>query len=236
MFNFIIGIQIINLLTTEELLKTLPRVTIIPRVIAMKPFQTLFIGGLARIDLVHAMDSVWITVFASHYLPLHIMATEEASNFYRKALESNDLIVPNGNKERIKNWPLMIPKEFDFEGLDVFNSACDIVLSSVGWISICASSHQSGVIRAFTPEGRGLYLRSPSLVMHGHRLKGTRIIGTPCYEHVATDSIGDDGYETSIRKMLMHTQKEPRLPLNLELKEYIKPKVKKTWKNKIIFD
>ncbi|XP_076317173.1 nitric oxide-associated protein 1 isoform X2 [Tachypleus tridentatus] len=44
--------QILDLLTTEELVKTLPREIIIPRTFQLRPLQTLFVAGLARIDLI----------------------------------------------------------------------------------------------------------------------------------------------------------------------------------------
>lgn len=42
--------QIIHLLTTEELWRTLPRGIIKPRTYNMKAGYTLFVGGLGRID------------------------------------------------------------------------------------------------------------------------------------------------------------------------------------------
>lgn len=44
--------QVINLLTTDELLLTLPRQIISPRSFIFKPGQTLLLAGLGRLDLV----------------------------------------------------------------------------------------------------------------------------------------------------------------------------------------
>lgn len=44
--------QILHLLTTQELLKTLPKQLIKPKSFCVKPGTTLFIAGLARLDFV----------------------------------------------------------------------------------------------------------------------------------------------------------------------------------------
>lgn len=44
--------QIINLLTIDELMITLPKQIIIPRTFLIQPNQSLFIGGLGRLDYV----------------------------------------------------------------------------------------------------------------------------------------------------------------------------------------
>lgn len=50
-FNLLFFLQVIDLLTTDELMKTLPQVTIRPRIFSVRPKQSLFIAGLSRIDV-----------------------------------------------------------------------------------------------------------------------------------------------------------------------------------------
>ncbi|XP_042203104.1 nitric oxide-associated protein 1-like isoform X2 [Homarus americanus] len=50
--------QLINLLTHEELLKVLPHKLISPRTYCLQSGQSLFIGGLARLDLLYSPKSV----------------------------------------------------------------------------------------------------------------------------------------------------------------------------------
>lgn len=175
--------QILTLLTTEELLKTIPRELITPRTFVIRPLQTLFLGGLGRIDLVHARQHVWFTVFASHYLPIHIVYTEEAKRFYAGYLGTDMLGVPMGGVERLKHWPALFPKEIKLESVNWTQSCADIVLSSAGWVSVTMGPDTECVVRAFTPEGRGIYVRNPPLLSHGFRLRGKRIYGTPCFEN-----------------------------------------------------
>ncbi|KAK7072416.1 nitric oxide associated protein 1, partial [Halocaridina rubra] len=50
--------QMINLLTHEELMKVLPRELIQPCTYSMKTGLTLFVGGLARLDLLYSCRAV----------------------------------------------------------------------------------------------------------------------------------------------------------------------------------
>lgn len=50
--------QILHLLTTEELLRTLPKELIRPETFCLKPGSSLFIAGLARLDYVKGPKSV----------------------------------------------------------------------------------------------------------------------------------------------------------------------------------
>ena len=175
--------QLLNLLTTEELLRTIPREVITPRTYTLRPGQTLFIGGLARIDLTNARQNIWLTVFASSYLPINIVYTEQAKHFYEAHIGTEFLAVPLGDYERLKYWPRLSPKEIELELLGWEQSTADIVLSSAGWISITGNIDTKCILRAFTPEGRGIYLRQPPILPYAIRLRGRRIPGTPCFEN-----------------------------------------------------
>lgn len=182
--------QILSLLTTEELLKTLPRKTIRPRTFTLHPFQTLFLGGLGRFDLLHSKDSILVTVFASDYLPIHIVDLEEAARFYNLYLNTDMLGVPIGNDRRIQSWPSLISKEFHIknkrkhqtDSVVENTSICDIVLSSAGWLALTLNNGSECIFKAYTPEGRGIYLRKPSLLPRSVLFRGPKIKGTPCFE------------------------------------------------------
>ena len=159
--------QIISLLTTEELLKTLPRKTIRPRTFTLEPFQTLFLAGLARLDLLHSKDSIMVTVFASDYLPVHIVDLEQASRFYDFYLRTDMLGVPVGHEKRIESWPSLISKDFHIKNdrkhehadfVSEVQSICDIVLSSAGWLSLTMANGSECMVKAYTPEGRLLVI------------------------------------------------------------------------------
>ena len=183
--------QILSLLTTEELLKVLPRQTIRPRTFTLEPFQTLFLAGLARLDLLHAKDSIMVTVFASDYLPVHIVDLEQAMRFYELYLRTDLLGVPIGDAKRIDRWPNLISKDFHIRNDRMHSSEdfaseipsiCDIVLSSAGWLSLTMPNGSECVVKAYTPEGRGIHLRQPPLLPRAVLFRGPKIRGTPCFE------------------------------------------------------
>lgn len=175
--------QLLNLLTTEELLRTIPREIITPRTYVLRPWQSLFLGGLGRIDLTQARQHIMVTVFASHYLPVHIVYTEQARRFYELYLGTEMLAVPIGGEERLKKWPRLLPKEFIFDCVGWEKSCADIVLSTAGWVSFTGGADTKCIVKAFTPEGRGIYARNPPMLAHAVQLRGKRVWNTPCFEN-----------------------------------------------------
>lgn len=127
--------QTINLLTTEELMLTLPTTIIKPRTFSLRPQQTLFVGGLGRIDcLKTAASFVRFTVFSAHTLPITVCYTIDADELYNQLIGTNLFAVPCGNEKRLSMWPgLSCYKEpIEFTGIDQTTSCADIVLSSAG--------------------------------------------------------------------------------------------------------
>lgn len=81
-------------------------------------------------------------------------------------------------------------------------SAADIVLSSAGWVAVTLGRDEQAIIRAYTPEGRGLFLRKPALLPFACNLKGRKVPNSPMYETgpVSIDDIGDDKYVDRLTK------------------------------------
>ncbi|XP_074109711.1 nitric oxide-associated protein 1 isoform X2 [Cotesia typhae] len=167
--------QVLHLLTTDELLLTLPKEIISPRSFIFKPGQTLFLAGLGRLDLLTGPDYIRITVFASKELPITICHTADASELYNKLLITEAFAVPTNDPERLKLWPAFKPKTFTLEGIHKDESVADILLSSAGWISITPDYGQEVTLKAWTPEGRGIHLRQPALLAKSITLRGPRI-------------------------------------------------------------
>ncbi|KAI1288033.1 Nitric oxide-associated protein 1 [Halotydeus destructor] len=188
--------QILTLLTTEELLKTVPREMIMPRSFSLQPLQSLFVGGIGRIDVLSSRQNVLLTVFASQYMPIHVVYTEEAQRFYELYLGSEMLGVPLGGPERLAKWPQLYPIQVDLLGLDKRQSCADIVLSSAGWVSVTMGREEECILKAFTPEARGLFVRKPSLLPFACEMRGRKVKNSPMFESPtkAIDASGDDGY------------------------------------------
>lgn len=100
--------QVINMLTTEELLLTIPKSALWPRVFYMAPGESLFLSGLGRIDYTAGAQRVRLAVFASKLLSTLVVKTDKADEVYQQCLGTEILNVPRGNEMRLKDWPGLI--------------------------------------------------------------------------------------------------------------------------------
>lgn len=117
--------SILNLLTTEELILTLPKKMILPRTFLMKPGMSLFLAGVGRVDYLNGIDFIRITVYASSELPITIVNTADADKVYSDMLGTEMMGVPVGDEERLKNWPGLSPSDiFTFRGEGAKVSTC----------------------------------------------------------------------------------------------------------------
>ncbi|XP_031632893.1 nitric oxide-associated protein 1 [Contarinia nasturtii] len=178
--------QIINLLTSEELLYTIPKETLWPRVFILYPGQTLFLSGLGRIDYTGGASEVRLAVYASEKLSILITSTNMADEIYEQCLGTDILNVPRGTDKRLQEFPALkrhsdkisIGNYAEFRTI----SACDIILSSAGWVSVNIPPSQMANFHAWTPEGRGIFVRKPALLPYAAELyRGKRMRFTPAY-------------------------------------------------------
>lgn len=106
--------------------------------------------------------------------------TADADEVYDRLLETEAFVVPKNDPERLKVWPKLESKEMEVTGVRG-ESAGDIVLSSAGWIAITPQKDDRVLLRGWTPQGRGIYLRCPALLRKSVFLSGPKIRGTPLY-------------------------------------------------------
>lgn len=164
-------------------MKTLPKEMMRARAFLMKPNFSLFLAGLGRIDYIKGPDYFRSIVFASLELPVSIIETKYADEFYEEFLGSEVLGVPMlESDERLSIWPkLEASDEFTIVGQDKHVTACDILLSSAGWVGINLAKGQEATFKAWTPQKRGIHVRQPSLLPYGLALRGKRVKGSLCY-------------------------------------------------------
>ncbi|XP_043477911.1 nitric oxide-associated protein 1 [Leptopilina heterotoma] len=174
--------QILHLLTTDELLMTLPSRIIVPRTFVIRENQTLFLAGMGRIDFLSVPSFIRCTVFASHKLPLTICYTNDADVIYGDLLYTKAFGVPTNDPERLRLWPELVSRDMEVTGISEEESAADVVLSSAGWVSITPKADEQIFLKAWTPEGKGLFLRTPALLKNSVNLRGVRIANTPAYK------------------------------------------------------
>lgn len=175
--------QVLSLLSTEELLITIPKSIIRPQTYYLPPGMSLFIGGLARMDHIDCAFPCRFTVFCSESLPITVAKTEDADEVYEKFVGTELFAVPSGGVERMKNWPGL--KRHDetilFDGGGPKWCCGDIVLSSIAWVAVTCKKYSTCEVAAWTPEGRGVHRRYPSLLPNSINLKGKRVKDTPAY-------------------------------------------------------
>lgn len=183
--------QITNLLTMEEIRRLNPTLWFVPRTFILKPGHSLLLGGLARVDyheikrkkrdsdsewdtIPKAIESVFFTVVASPNLPVHICSEERADEVYSKHAGTELLRIPVGGKERMETFPPLGSQDFTIKGIGWDTSAADVVLSSVGWVSVTAGVGSLVTVKAHTPNAVGLHLRQPALLPTSVQRRGKR--------------------------------------------------------------
>jgi len=153
--------QAINMLTIAELRFLLPVRRVRPIVYSLNPGNSIFIGGLLRIDYLSGPNGIYFTVFASNQLPLHVRRTRGAELFYQRNI--GRLLYPPSSEEERKKYgkgpfPAMVPaNEWHLEGNSWREAHSDIAFSGIGWISITGIGKVH--IRVFAPEGINISLR-----------------------------------------------------------------------------
>ena len=148
------------------------------RVFLIRPNFSLFVAGLGRLDYIEGPERLRVIVFASLELPISVVETQNADEFYESFLGSELMGVPmNSGEERLAKWPKLEAQndKIIVEGVEKHITACDILLSSAGWIGVNLPNKSTGVFKAWTPQKRGIYVRSPSLLPYGMTLRGNRI-------------------------------------------------------------
>ncbi|XP_011647614.1 nitric oxide-associated protein 1 isoform X1 [Pogonomyrmex barbatus] len=173
--------QVLDLLTMQELLSVLPKKIISPRTFILHVNQTIFLGGIGRLDYVEGDSFIRCTIFSSDELPVTLTRTEDADGVYNELLKTEAFVVPENNLDRLKHWPALGSKQIEITGVGRNESIADVVLSSAGWIAIAAKEAKHVVLRAWSPQGRGLHLRMPALLKKSVALRGNRVSDTPTY-------------------------------------------------------
>ena len=181
--------QLINLFTQEEIMKVLPLLPVTPKTISLKVGQSVFLAGVARLDLLMGpVKEKWkdwpliLTLFSSDELPINVVDTSEADTFYQEALKSDSLKVPTSkNSQRLTDFPALSGTELDLYGISDQESSCDIVFSSIGWMAVTTRVTLTYKVKAWTPGGKGLYLRDPPFLPFAVNLKGRKIRGSSFY-------------------------------------------------------
>ncbi len=133
--------QMAHLVVKDDLKVITPRKEIKTKVFQLDEGQTLFFGGLARLDFAKG-DSQSFVVHMSNELHIHRTKTEKADELYANHL--GELLSPPKLKD-VDKFPSLVKHEFKLT-----NDKTDIVFSGLGWVTV----HGKGtIIRAYVPKG-----------------------------------------------------------------------------------
>ncbi|XP_075994454.1 nitric oxide-associated protein 1 [Genypterus blacodes] len=200
--------DILNLLNEQEVGLVVPTHAIVPRTFVLKPGMSLFLGALARIDVLEGEKSCWLSVIASDQIPVHITSTERADAVYHKHAGHKLLGVPVGGSERMKEFPALVPQEFRLEGRGYLQAAADIKLSSAGWVAVTAVEGDQVLLRVHGPDAAGFCLRTSPLLPGVVTLKGERLRKSAAYKAVKPAGLLDVGMSARAAQRLTGKKKK----------------------------
>lgn len=127
-----------------------------PRTYRIKEGHSVHIGGLMRLDIVElSVDSLYVTVWASPYLPLHMGKTENISTMVEDHF-GRQLQPPIGDK-RVKDLGKWVRQEFRVSGNRWDSSSVDVAAAGLGWFGIGLKGE--AILGVWTYEGVGVVLR-----------------------------------------------------------------------------
>ena len=72
----------------------------------------------------------------------------------------------------MEEFPKLRGRVLKLTGVHWKRSAADVILSNIGWIAVTAGSGSTLTLKAYTPNGAGLYLREPALLPTSVRQRG----------------------------------------------------------------
>ncbi|XP_051187328.1 GTP-binding protein BRASSINAZOLE INSENSITIVE PALE GREEN 2, chloroplastic [Lolium perenne] len=151
------GHQLTSRLTLEEQKLVQVRKEMRPRTYRLKAGQSIHMGGLARLDIEDlTVGSIYVTVWASPLLPLHMGKTENAASMMKDHF-GLQLQPPIGEK-RVSELGKWVRKLFKVSGDNWDKNTMDIAISGLGWYGI--SLKGEAVLGLWTYDGVDVVPRS----------------------------------------------------------------------------
>ncbi|MDY0405509.1 ribosome biogenesis GTPase YqeH [Virgibacillus sp. 179-BFC.A HS] len=138
--------QMAHYVSAKDLKIIHPKKEIKQRVYQLHSGQTLFFGGLARLDFVKGEKQSFICYF-SNELPIHRTKLANADALYAKHV--GEMLTPP-DKQTLKNYPKLIKHAFRING-----EKTDIVFPGLGWVSVLGNV----TVEAYSPEGSNAVIR-----------------------------------------------------------------------------
>lgn len=142
--------QIVHMVVPEDLKLISPEKRINPKVFQLNSGQTLFIGGMARVDFLQG-DRQSFVVYTSNRIPIHRTKLEKAEELYKTHVGTDILSPPHG--ENSKLLPPFHRHSFKINK----GEKKDIVISGLGWVTV---GDVGAIIDVYAPKGVAVVLRN----------------------------------------------------------------------------
>ncbi|RDW21734.1 ribosome biogenesis GTPase YqeH [Oceanobacillus chungangensis] len=142
--------QIAHYISKEDLKLITPKSEIKARIYQLNSGQTLFFGGLARIDFIKG-DRQSLVCYFSNELPIHRTKVEKADELYENHV--GELLSPP-NEKSLSRLPKLTKSTFRISG-----EKTDIVFPGLGWVSIA----DDATVIAHSPKGVAVSIRKSLL-------------------------------------------------------------------------
>lgn len=146
--GIILDYDIAHYLDANTLKLVLPKKEVKARVFQLNEQQSIFFGGMCRMDFVKG-DRQSFTIYASNLIELHRTKLENADALFEKHL--GEMLSPPF-KENLSIFSKQVKKTIKIE-----NRKTDIVISGLGWITI--NSDKGCVIDMLAPEEIEIFTR-----------------------------------------------------------------------------
>jgi ribosome biogenesis GTPase YqeH len=139
--------QMAHFVDKQDLKLLSPKKELKPKVFQLNENQTLYFGGLARLDYVSGGRES-LVCYIPNELTIHRTKRDNADSLYEK--HAGELLTPP-RKEDVDTFPKLIPHEYTIK-----EGKTDVVFSGLGWVTI----NNPGIkVVAFAPQGVNVTLR-----------------------------------------------------------------------------
>ena len=161
--------HISHALTSLELRALQPSKPMAPQHYILQPGQSLLLGGLGRLDYTSTLapsphytsgqEPVFLTVFASHKLKVHVTKTANVERIHRTQVGTGFLQPPYEAADHIP--PFGPGNTLAITGSGLKEGAADVVFPGVGWAMVSLAAVAEAQFTATMPEGMVPSRRQP---------------------------------------------------------------------------